>query len=116
MLCMKRTYEALGEICGANPSITHILFRLYKSEKGLRDVQDEEFRYEWLSVSTVDKAGEFIARFEKEGWLVGLASMVMTVSGIQHLLMLDYLIDQSAKSEGELTWKLSAFNQSGYAG
>jgi len=110
---MKKTYEVLKEICEANPTVTHILFRLYTNPNGLQNVQDDEFQYEWMSVTVVDTIGEEIDRFEKEGWFVGLASMVMTTSGIQHLLMLDYLVEQSAAAEGDLFWKLSAFNQSG---
>ncbi|MDB5259100.1 MAG: hypothetical protein JWO73_308 [Candidatus Taylorbacteria bacterium] len=113
---MKKTYEILGEMLKLNPSITHLCLRLYESKTGLAATHDDAFRYEWISTdlaSDVSEISALISEFEKEGWTVGLASMVMTTEGIMHLLMLDYLVAPSANAEGDLAWKLSTFNQSG---
>jgi hypothetical protein len=110
---VKKTYELLSEICSANPSMTHLCLRLYKTDKTLLEVEDEAFRYEWISVAAVPQIAEIIADFEREQWYVGLTSMVMTTTGVQHLLMLDYLIDHSPHIEHELALKLAEFSQSG---
>lgn len=69
--------------------------------------------YHWISIDQLDAIQSFITSVEKDGWMVGLASTVMTSNGISHLLMLDFSIPVSEESKEQLAWRLETFNKSG---
>lgn len=110
---MAKTYEIIPQIASFNQSITHFCLRLYKSVTGLAATPDDEFQYEWIKVESAANIAQLISDYESKGWVISLTSMVMTTEGIQHLLMLDYLVDHSRSAENDITLKLSEFNQSG---
>lgn len=110
---MKKTYKILSEISNCNSSITHFLFRLYKKEQRSVWIPDIESQYQWISVQDLSGIESIILDFEQNDWTVGLTSIVMTSSGIQYLLMLDYSIEHDPKIEEELFLKLNLFNKSG---
>jgi hypothetical protein len=106
------SYELLSTIAEANPNVTHFVVRLYKN--GLNPFFDikGDFEYEWISVASLINFGKKIEEYEDLGYLVGLASIVMTTHGLQSLLVLDFSVSKSEAARRDILSKLTLFNTS----
>lgn len=111
---MSSTYELLPKIAEINPSITHFQLRLYKHTigQGIESFKVDS-EYHTVSITDLEKVASIIQSFEDKGWMVGLTSKVITTSGTQHLLMLDFSIPISKESENQIIEKMEIFNKSG---
>ncbi len=106
------SYKLLEKISQLNPSVTHFLLRLYKTNLNPFIDKKGDFSYEWISVENLDAIGEKILEYESKSFLVGLSSIVMTETGIQSLLFLDFCIDQSESIEKDLQRKINFLEKS----
>ena len=109
------SYQLLTSIAEANPTITHFLLRLYKQTLNPFINHKDDFSYDFVSIDTLDTIEQKILTYESQGYMVGLTSIVMTIRGIQSLLLLDFSVPQSPEAEQELCTKIHTFNTSGDA-
>ena len=107
------SYQLLSQITEANPTLTHFVLRLYKTTLNPFVDTKGDFSYHFIDVVSLDSIEKQIADFERQGFMVGLTSMVMTTRGMQSLLVLDFSVLQSKDVQQELIEKISVFNQSG---